>query len=447
MKNIYEILKDFNETNSTNDKIAKLKKYKSNALFTRILEVTYDKSRFTFGLTMKNVRQSIKVNPFMELADAVEELEIFTSRKLTGNAAINQLGYMLDQLSEEDSKVMELIIGRDLKINVGRTNINKVHKGLIVKPVYKRCGIFTKKTESKIKYPAFCQLKADGTYREMLLLNGKVEFMSRSGEVYEYPTIENDAVDSTLKDGYYFGEITVKGAENRSIGNGLINSDNCPHDDLIFSVWEYANTEEYKKAKLKEKDYLPETPYFESFYELEQSLIMGNFKHIELIESPQVGSAKEAMVWCSEWMKMGLEGAVLKNKHMLLKDGTSTDQLKMKLEIDVEVRMIGHREGKKGTKREGKLGSIQFSNDEGTVKGYASGFNDSMLDEISENLELYMDKIFTVRCNDITKGRNNNHYALSHPRYIEWRNDKNETDTLARMFEQKESAMLLENIL
>ena len=445
---MYSIIQDFNLTNGTNDKIAKLKKYKDNELFTRILEMAYDKVRFTYGVTMKNVvtSRAIKNPPYMPLETALDHLNHLVDRTLTGNAAISHLGKLCDSVSAEDSIILQLIIGRDLKIGIGRTNINKVHKGLIVKPVYKRCGIFNLKTASKIVFPAFCQLKADGTYRETLVKDGVCYFMSRSGESYEYPTISAEYSANHAKDGYYFGELTVEGITNRSIGNGMINSDDCPHDKLIYSVWEYCTEDEYIKAKNKEKGNLPDVKYIDTFNELSIAIEMGSYEKIRMIETIEVYSATDAMKQCVLWMQDGLEGAVLKNKNMVMKDGTSTDQLKMKLEIAVEVRCKSFKEGETG-KNKGLLTSIVFENDEGTVKGSCGGLDEKMLKLIRENPEQFYDKVFSLVCNDITKGAKNVHYALSHPRFDEWRNDKNTTDTLERMQEQKKSAMLLENIM
>jgi hypothetical protein len=90
---------------------------------------------------------------------------------VTGNKAIELLTNILSQMKKEDALVIEKVLGRDLKINVGRTNINKVFKDLITKPVYQRCDIFTedryddikqkniKGTSNKIKYPAKIDLK------------------------------------------------------------------------------------------------------------------------------------------------------------------------------------------------------------------------------------------------------------------------------------------------
>lgn len=438
---ILEILNYLNETNSTNDKLKKLKQFKDNELFKRVLAMTYDKATYTYGVTMKNV-EYLQVNEKHDLTYFLDYLEnSLCTREDTGNLAISTVGQIMSRLSTDDAKVAELILGRDLKINVGRTNINKVFKNLIVKPAYMRCGVYTQKTSQKIPQPALIQLKADGTYREMLVQDGKVEFVSRSGENYQYPVIAQQGTD--LEDGYYFGELTVRGISDRSEANGLINSDNPPHDDIIFSVWDYVSIDEYSRAKNKEKTHIF---YGDRFLHLKEMLSEHELDNIEVIESYLVESLPEAIERCSGFMSKGLEGAVLKSQRGLFKDGTSNDQLKMKLQIEADVRIVGFKDGSKGTKREGKIGSIQFATDDGKVKGYASGFTDDVLDEMSENPDKYIGLVFELQFNDITKGRNNDHYALSHPRFVEFRNDKTETDDLERILIMREMSKLLENV-
>jgi len=75
------------------------------------------------------------------------------------------------------------------------------------------------------------------------------------------------------------------------------------------------------------------------------------------------------------------------------------------------------------------------------IRGRTSGFSDAQLADFNNRREEMIGKIITVQCNDLTKGRSNEHYALSHPRFIEVRDDKTETDTLERALEIKKMAM------
>lgn len=164
---------------------------------------------------------------------------------------------------------------------------------------------------------------------------------------------------------------------------------------------------------------------------------------IQIIPTKEVNNIQEALQQVSEWMNAGFEGGVLKDYGMVFKDGTSKFQLKLKLEISMEVRIVDFQNGTPGTKREGKVGSFIFETDDGKIKGRMSGFSDEILDDATENMNKYLGKIAEVQFNDITKAQGNDYWALSHPRFIEIRNDKDETDTLEKAFELKQMAMEL----
>jgi hypothetical protein len=298
-----------------------------------------------------------------------------------------------------------------------------------------RCGIFGPKTAKDIKFPAFIQLKADGTYREASVSGGKVEFVSRSGESYVYPVLESYLAQSP--DGYYVGELLVRGSPNRAESNGLINSDNPPHDIIDFFVWDYITPEEYANAHNKVAN---KTKYKDRLKKLKELVTEMNSPNIHVIENHEVKSIDEALEWTSKWMDQDLEGGVLKDQDGIFKNGTSKHQLKLKLELDIEVRITGFQEGTPGTAREKTFGAVLFETDDGKIKGRTSGFSDEQLQDFNSRREEMIGKVVTVRCNDLTRGRANEHYALSHPRFIEVRDDKNETDTLERALETKDMA-------
>ena len=53
----------------------------------------------------------------------------------------------------------------------------------------------------------------------------------------------------------------------------------------------------------------------------------------------------------------------------------------------------------------------------------------------------YIGKVLSVQFNDLTKAEGNDFYALSHPRFVEWRiADKDETDSLEKAFKLRDMA-------
>jgi ATP-dependent DNA ligase len=332
-----------------------------------------------------------------------------------------------------------------------------------------------KGTFRNIKYPAILQEKADGTYREVHKSINGVNINTRQGEPSTMPLIKEQYENDCFINGHYFGELLVLlnqetydlvlpkllkkkdksdvienltkdlekgvGVMPRSIGNGLINSDRCPHDHVYMDVWEYVSDEEYKNAVNRKKN---TTDYSSRISLLDAMVNENNSDKISVINGITVNNAKEAMEQTSKWMHLGLEGSIIKNFEMVYKDGTNLEQLKMKLEISLDMRIKGFVEGNKGSKNEDYFSSILFENDEGSIKGRfgVTSLTEEERDWFNDNRELVTGRVVEIECNDITQGSGNDYYALSHPRYITLR-DKEETDDLVRAMENKEMAMSL----
>ena len=432
---ISDFLSELNESNSSNYKISTLKKYQNSEIVKQLLKLTYDKNNFNFGMSRTRLLGILNESNFPEGIDKIDDyLDLLqeNSGKLSGNSAKEFYSLLLQKLTEDSRVILLNILGRDLKCGINIKNINKVFKNLIPKPNYMRCAVFSEKLVKKIHFPAMLQLKMDGTYREFNVSNGTVSAKTRAGEEYQ-----NEVLFDILKsfpDGYYMGELTIDG-ESRFTGNGLINSLNPPLDKIIFTCWDFLTFDEYT-GKVK-------TSYIDRFNRLQNLIESRDFKQVKLVENHIVNNVSEALKQVSLWMSEGLEGGVLKDFNNTFKNGTSNTQLKIKLKVDAEMRITGFTEGTPGTKREGKIGAIQFANDEGTIKGQCSGFSDAELEEFSKNKDSLIGKIISVEFNDITKAENNEYYALSHPRFIEIRNDKNETDDLKKVIQLRDMAKML----
>lgn len=451
---IHAIIEELNASNSTNHKMDVLRKHKDNELLKRVLKMTYDRAVFTYGVSLKSLSDVTVLHENIEpisLAGALNILELeFVPRVVTGNAAIARLSQLVASLGEEDRDVFLKVINRDLRINMGRSNINKVFKDLIVKPVYMRCGIYSDKTAKKFDPTgAFVQLKADGSYREFNVQQGiGVTCVSRQGEDYDYPEI-NETLMATGKSGVFFGEMTVyrDGALlDRATGNGILRKKEIPDDcKVVLDCWDVVTLEEYAGAKNKVKG---KTPYH-ARWGMVKKLFSDHTADpltnpVRAIECVEVNTIQEALKFTAEVMNRGLEGTIIKERRAIFRDGTSPQQLKLKLEIDVDVRVTGFHEGTPGTVREKTFGAMTFETDDGQIKGRTSGFNNAQLEDFNSRREELIGKVMTVCCNDITKARDHDFHALSHPRFIEFRDDKEETDTLERALETKAMAMMVD---
>lgn len=441
MIKIIDIINELNLENGSNYKLAVLEKYKDNETFKQVLEMTYDKVRFTYGIKKipEYTPESYNEMGRLSLEYCLSVLIYsFCTREVTGNNAISMLTNLLSGCSKEDAIVLERIIDRDLKINVGRTNINKVFSGLIVKPPYMRCDTYSKKNAKNINFPAIVQMKCDGTFRMVTVDSGKATFSSRSGEEEFFPKLE--PIFKKLPDGVYIGELLIRNISDRSKSNGLINSDNPPHNDIYITCWDYITLQEFSNAKG-----VNSITYFERFENLKSIMKDVDTNNVEIVDYKIVNNITEALQYTSELMNKGFEGSVLKDFGNIFKDHTSKTQLKLKLEIELEMRITSFLPGNKGSKNENYFSAITFENDEGTIKGQfgVTSLTEQLRDELFEKKDSIIGRIVCVKCNDLTQAEGNDYFALSHPRYVDMRYDKDETDTLQRALDNKNMAMEL----
>ena len=435
---ILEILEQLRNTTSTKEKFNILLSHKDNEDLKKVLKYTYDKVDFTYGVTSKTVLD-FDSNEYSD-KEMFEVLDILNRREVTGHSALALAKNFYKSCDKTIKDLFLKILDRDLKIGVNEKTLNKVFKGIVPKPFYCRCDLLSEKTLKKFTFPGFIQLKCDGTYREAYVHNGIVEFKTRSGESYRNPVLEE--ILKTLPNGYYLGEFTLGRADNpdanRAEGNGNINSDNPDYNNIHFTVWDCLTEDEYTLKDSKRN-------YDERLIDMRLNIERLNSSLVQVVPSLKVYDIEDALKVTSGWMNKGLEGGVLKSFNMKFKNGTSKEQLKIKLKVDVEVRCTGFLEGTKGTKYEGKNKVITFENDEGTIKGQCSGMTDAMVDEVTKNPNKYIGKVLTIQFNDLSKADGNEYYALSHPHFKEWRDDKDETDTLEKAFKMKEMATTLKD--
>ena len=436
MKNIKLFLEKMSETSSLNEKRKIFKEFSENETILKIFKYAYDNVEFTFGV--KPARLDFTKNGYSsDTEEMFRLLDNLNNRTFSGNSAVEECNKFIENSDKNLSNIFYKILDRDLKIGFSKKEFNKLVSGQFkCKNVnYERCDILNEKTLKKFTFPGYIQLKCDGTYREAYVHNGIVEFKTRSGEPYKNPVLEE--ILKTLPDGYYLGEFTLGKADNpdanRAEGNGNINSDNPDFNNIHYTIWDMLTEEEYTLKDSKRG-------YDERFETLTKTLETLNSSLVHVVPSLRVNNIKDALKVTSEWMNKGLEGGVLKSSKMKFKNGTSKEQLKIKLKVDVEVRCTGFIEGTKGTKYEGKNKVITFENDEGTIKGQCSGMTDSMVEEVTKNPEKYIGKVLSVQFNDLTKAEGHEFYALSHPRFAEWRDDKDETDTLEKAIQLRDMA-------
>lgn len=422
MQIITDFLNELNASNSSNYKLEVLKKY-NNEIIKEFLSLVYDKAKYSYGIKkvpeFQNNSETIDFNTIKNTFIALH------NRDFTGNKAISVIHTLLNNKTPEITRIITCILDRDIHSGISIKQINKVHKKLITEFPYMRCSLIDK--FKNIRFPAMIQIKADGTYRTFIKKGDSVQAFSRSGESYDHPKVYSALLN--LPDGAYIGELIcneVEGANSTEIrykSNGLLNS-LTPPENVTFYMWDYLTLEEFENGNSK-------TPYkerFEFVWRLTESLESDT---LTVVRTRVIDNIEAANEYLNTWLKEGEEGAILKNCDAVFKNGTSTEQIKLKPEIEVEVRCIGFTEG--NGKFKDTFGAIVFKTDDELIQGKVSGISDAERVKIFKNSSKYLNKVFTVKATALTKSEDSDVYALMHPRFNGFREDKDYTDTLDRV--------------
>lgn len=421
--NILSILNKLAADNSRLYKEAILRQEVNNHLLKVVLVAALDPYINYFQKKIPEYEAG-KCVPGLTLVEALVELKQLSHRKVTGQKAINTLGWILQNCSKDDAVVIERIIGRDLKCGVSDSTVNKIWPGLIPTFDVMTCH----KDISGINFPAFAQTKMDGARCHLYFDGAEATAFARSGKEFKLHGALNNAADIMMLPGETFdGELLFTDSNgkllDRKTSNGIANKANKgtiseeEASRAVFVVWDIV-------------DFSSKIPYSERLTTLNRRFrdaFQAQFStNIWMVKNVVVNSEVEAASFYDQERVAGQEGAILKNMHTVWVPKRTKDQGKMKAVEEADLEVIGWEYGTgKNCERMGNL--ICATSDRKLVVGVGTGFSDEERDQgFTEG------DIVTVRYNEIIKDKKSDTFSLFLPRFIERRFDKK----IANKFEE-----------
>lgn len=427
---INSFLESLAENPSRNFKIDQLTQFRDNETLREVVRLALDP--FTQFYIRKIPKYSRGEYVPMNLRWAMDQLEYLSSRKVTGNAGIEFLKNILESLDEDDAKVIERIIKKDLKCGVSIATANEVWANLIMDYPVMLCSPYEEKLVNNFQFPAFVQLKMDGMRFNAIVRDNKVEYRSRKGkELNLLGNLDKEFIALARGDEWVFdGELVLidnGSLVDRQTGNGILNKaskgtisdaeaklvhaviwDMIPYDDFVLGE---CNTSYQMRhmALLTGIDALrlriPDT-------------------RVEKVYNTMVSSLEEATSVFQSFLKEGYEGIILKDPSGTWQDKRVKHQVKFKGELECEMRIVAVEEGT--GKYEGMLGAIVCQSDDAVVKvNVGSGFSDSQRSELwKQNL---LDKIVSIKYNNRIVNKKGED-SLFLPIFVEIREDKEHAD-------------------
>jgi DNA ligase-1 len=123
------------------------------------------------------------------------------------------------------------------------------------------------------------------------------------------------------------------------------------------------------------------------------------------------------------------EGTILKAYEGIWRDGKPNHQIKLKLEMNVDLEIVGFNYGTPGTKNELVISSLNAQSSDGKLVTSPQGLTEELMKFITENKEALLGRIIECKCNGISRDKTGG-YSLFYPAFKGLRDDKNTADSL-----------------
>ncbi|MHA2022921.1 MAG: ATP-dependent DNA ligase, partial [Candidatus Thorarchaeota archaeon] len=382
--------------------------------------------------------------------------------EITGNDAIDYLGDLLSRLHPNDAVVLGMIIQKDVDCGVSVKTCNKIFgKGFIDEMGYMRCSGANEKTILNIDYPTWSQIKADGAYMNVFGTSDDVDYFSRNGKQYDYINQDLNAEYIKLVEEIGWGDVVFNGEVvlvdgdetlDRKTGNGIVSkfgkgTGSLRESKMIrFLLWDVIPLDDFLNGQC-------DIPYETRFNTLHDAIdkIYGSCStleegeqepYLDCIETKVVDNWEEAIEHYKEAQRRGLEGTVLKDpKKLMWKHHTSKHQLKIKVEFDCTLEVIGINPG--NGRNAATFGSLECKSCDGEVVVNVSGFKDKERKEIHAMGKSVIGKLMDVTSNEVIENKANVVKSLFHPRFSGFRDDRSEADDLEHIIEAYEIAAFI----
>jgi len=435
---VYKILEQLSATSSRLEKEAILKKNEKNAVLRRVIFLALDPYTQFYQRKIPQYT-SAKKNQADSLDSVLDSLNVLSTRQSTGNEAIAFLTKLLSSLTEDDAKVLECVIQKDLDCGVQESTANKIWKNLIPSFPCMLASAFDQKLIDKVQFPALVQLKMDGM-RFNAIVDAKtktVEYRSRNGKEIQ---IDNWLMDEAflamaknigMANVVFDGELLVVDEAgkplDRKTGNGILNKavkgtiSEAESKQVRATIWDVIPLLYFRQGKC-DVDY--ETRLATVVVAIDH--LGGNLKHlVSVVETTIANDLANAQKLFETYHAAGQEGIILKTRDGIWEDKRAKHQIKFKGELECDLLCVGWEEGT--GKNKGKLGALVLTSSDGKINvSVGTGLTDQMRSTLTS--KMVEGKIVTVKYNARINNKKGED-SLFLPVFLEIREDKTTADS------------------
>ena len=393
----------------------------------------------TFGI--KQIPETVGIidaeNPWTEFNELMVQL---SQRRLTGHAARDAIQEMAERFdSNEWNTFLAPVLKRDMRAGISDKTINKITKGTDYEIPIFGCQLATNSEgRPEMKGVKRLEPKLDGVRVLLMVIpsdDGDVTTIcfSRNGKQFDnFGHIEEQVRNNWIKIARGHQNALINGfvLDGEVIGNTFQElmrqarrKENVQADDSVFNVFDIIPLSDFREghwnAQLRKRiDILEHIRH-----------VVDTMPNVELLPHIMVdldtAAGKDQLErYAKDNVNAGFEGIMIKELEAPYICKRSTDWMKWKPTLTVDLEVVGVEEG---TGRNlGRLGALVCHGiDDGKeiTVNVGSGFSDTDRDDYYSNRNLVIGRTAEVLCDVITQNQDGT-YSLRFPRFVRFRDDK-----------------------
>ena len=397
----------------------------------------------TFGV--KQIPETVGIidaeNPWTEFNELMVQL---SQRRLTGHAARDAIQEMAERFdSNEWNTFLAPVLKRDMRAGISDKTINKITKGTDYEIPIFGCQLATNSEgRPEMKGTKRLEPKLDGVRALFMVIPSDSEVtvicFSRNGKVFEnFGHIEEqihanytkmvracNGVDQgrSLIDGFVLDGEVIGNTFQELMRQARRKSD-AQADDSVLNIFDIIPLQDFRaghwNAQLRKRIALLDAirPVVDTLPNVEL------LPHI-MVDLDTAAGKDQLERYAKDNVNAGFEGIMIKELEAPYQCKRSTDWMKWKPTITVDLEVVGVEEG---TGRNlGRVGALVCAGvDDGKEihVNVGSGFSDGDRDDYWTNRNLVIGRTCEILCDVITQNQDGT-YSLRFPRFVRFRDDK-----------------------
>ncbi len=415
----------------------------NSQIFLGFLKACYN-PYVTFGV--KQIPESVGItgaeNPWQDFNELMVQL---SQRQLSGHAARDAIQSLMERFdSEEWNTFLAPVLRRDMRAGISSTTINKICKKTDYEIPIFGCQLATNSEgRPEMKGTKRLEPKLDGVRALFMLIpgdDGEITTIcfSRNGKVFDNFT----HIEDQLRKNFVKIIRSCNGIDqSRSLVNGYVldgevigntfqelmrqarRKTAVQAEDSVFNIFDIGPLEDFRRchwnAQLSKRIALLDA----------MRPVVDNMPNVELLPHIMVdldtaAGKDQLMRYAKDNVNAGFEGIMIKEMEAPYQCKRSTDWMKWKPTITVDLEVIGVEEGT--GRNQGRLGALVCNGvDDGKeiTVNVGSGFSDDDRDTYWRDSNFIIGRTAEILCDVITQNQDGT-YSLRFPRFVRFRDDK-----------------------